>query len=59
MLTLLGCQETLVTEDSCFFLMSLLTHLQRFIELTIENLRAMQLSVNDNKFPLILRKIIN
>jgi len=28
-LTLLGCQATLVTEESCFFRISLLTHLQR------------------------------
>jgi len=27
-LTLSGCQETLVTEESCLFLISLLTHLQ-------------------------------
>lgn len=28
-LTLLGCQATLVTEESCLFLTSLLTHLLR------------------------------
>lgn len=27
--TLLGCQATLVTEESCLFLISLLTHLEK------------------------------
>lgn len=59
MLTLLGCHETFVTEDSCPFLMSLLIHLQKEIqiyEVSAKKARATQAQLYNFKFSFCQQK---